>query len=295
MSFLVDDNENYPEVQWDTPIYQLIRDDFVLENDYATTHTTIEDALSHRTGLPGHDRSWGFPNGTVQSAIRNLRHLPMTAEPRTQYQYCNAMFVVASHIIETVTGKKLGDLMREWIWKPLGMDSTFFDLEDAKNAKEDLAHGYRYLYDTDDGGFEECKWMAVDQVSGAGAVISNVLDYAKWARAISNNSTPLSEQGFKAVFTPRTLMPFAEPFTGPRSYSLGWRHGVYFGQRFYQHSGGMIAFGAEFLIFPDLNFSVVALGNTSGTSNFVDQRLLFHLIDEKLNVPPEKRFDWNER
>jgi CubicO group peptidase (beta-lactamase class C family) len=102
MSFLVDDDEKYPQIQWNTPINQLIRDDFVLENDYATNHTTIEDALSHRSGLPGHDCSLGGPGATVQSIVRSLRHLPINAEPRTKYQYCNAMFIVASHVIETV-------------------------------------------------------------------------------------------------------------------------------------------------------------------------------------------------
>jgi hypothetical protein len=57
----------------------------------------------------------------------------------------------------------------------------------------------------------------------------------------------------------------------------------------------MIGFGAQFLVFPDLNFSVVALANTSGTSNFVDQALSFHLVDEKLDMPLEKRFDWNKK
>lgn len=295
MSFLVDDNEHYPHLQWNTPISSLIRDDFVLENDYATSHTTIEDALSHRSGLGGHDRAFGGPGATVRSIVRSLRHLPMTAEPRTKYQYCNAMYGVATHVIETVTGRKLGDLMREWIWKPLGMDSTFLNLESAKNAEEDLAHGYRYRYDTDHGGFEQVEWMNADALPGAGAVISNVLDYAKWARAIANNTTPLSKEGFEAVFTPRTLMPIDEPFTGPRSYALGWRMGVYHGQQFFEHSGGMIGFGAELLIFPDIGFSVVALANTAGTSNCVDQALAFHLVDEKLNLRPEERYDWNNR
>ncbi len=295
MSFLVDDNENHPLIQWNTPINQLIRDDFVLQDSYATTHTTIEDALSHRSGLPGHDRALGGPNATIQSVVRTLRHLPLTAEPRTRYQYCNAMYAVATHVIETATGRKLGDLMREWIWDPLGMEATFLDLGSARNAKEHFAHGYKYRYDTDCGEFEEVEWMEVDEMTGAGAVISNVVDYAKWARAILNNSTPLSEGGFEALFIPRTLMLIEEPFTGPRAYALGWRTGVYHGQRFYEHSGGMIGFGAELLIFPDIGFGVVALSNTAGTSNCLDQALCFHLVDEKLGLPPEKRFDWNER
>jgi CubicO group peptidase (beta-lactamase class C family) len=86
ISILVDDIEKYPSIQWDTPICQLIREDLVLENDYATTHTTIEDALSHRSGLPGHDRSYDGSKTSVTGIVRSLRHLPITTEPRTKYQ-----------------------------------------------------------------------------------------------------------------------------------------------------------------------------------------------------------------
>ena len=57
MSLLVDDTTNYSNIEWSTPISKLIRDDFVMEEEYATGHITIEDALSHRTGMPRHDAS----------------------------------------------------------------------------------------------------------------------------------------------------------------------------------------------------------------------------------------------
>jgi len=165
MSLLVYDNENYPQVQWNTLIHQLIPEDFVLENEYATTHTTIEDALSHRSGLPRHDQAYGATSfgdkATIQYIIQSMRHLPLTAEPRTKYQYCNLMFMVAAHIIETVTNCKIGDLMREQIWKPLNMNSTFSSLEDAKNADEDLARGYYYS----EGEYHEVDWMELDQAA----------------------------------------------------------------------------------------------------------------------------------
>ena len=113
-----------------------------------------------------------------------------------------------------------------------------------------------------------------------GLSISNVIDYAKWAKGIIKKETPLSKAGFEALFTPRTLMPIPEPFTEPQAYALGWRTGVYQGQRFFEHSGDVNGFGAELLVFPDIKFSIVALANTAGTSNFVDQRLAFHLVDE---------------
>ncbi|KAH8821993.1 putative penicillin-binding protein [Xylogone sp. PMI_703] len=295
MSLLVEDNENYPQVQWKTPIHQLIPDDFALENEYATNHTTIEDALSHRSGLPRHDQAYGTNSSgdkaTVQHIIQSMRHLPLTAEPRTKYQYSNLMFVVAAHVIETVTGRKFGDLLREQILKPLGMDSTFSSLEDAKSSKDGLARGYYYS----NGKCHEVGWMEVDQCLGDGNVISNVLDYAKWARAITDKTTPLSADALEELFYPRTIMPFEEPYLTSRMYSLGWRTGVYHGHRFYEHTGGMNAFGAELILFPDKKYSVVAFGNTAGTSNFVEQVLAFQLIDDKLGVPMEERYDWNKQ
>jgi len=128
MSLFVDDNQTFSHIEWDTPISDLIRDDFVLENDYATNHITIEDALSHRSGMPRHDLSYGgHIDGrkfTPKDLVRSLRHLPLTAEPRTHFQYCNLMYVVVSHVIETLSGKWLGDFLKERIWAPLNMHST---------------------------------------------------------------------------------------------------------------------------------------------------------------------------
>lgn len=124
----MDDNSNYPHVQWDTPISQLIYDDFVLQDQYVTSHITIEDALSHRTGMPGHEFSYGgYYDGhkaVPRDIVRSLRYLPLTFEPRTTYSYCNMMYVVASHVVETLTGSWLGDVIYERIWKPIGMEST---------------------------------------------------------------------------------------------------------------------------------------------------------------------------
>ena len=52
LSLLVDDNEEYPDVQWNAPVSKLIRDDFVLSDSRYTEEVTVEDILSHRSGLP---------------------------------------------------------------------------------------------------------------------------------------------------------------------------------------------------------------------------------------------------
>lgn len=124
MSMLVDDNEKYPEVQWTTPVSSLIREDFVLEDEYATSHVSIEDTLSHRTGFGTHSASFGGAVKNPKDVVRSLRYIPLTAQLRTKYQYSNHMFIVASYLIERLTGVWLGDFLRQRIWEPLGMNST---------------------------------------------------------------------------------------------------------------------------------------------------------------------------
>lgn len=130
VSLLIDNSSSFSNIAWDTPISRLLPSDFILSDSYATTHITLEDALSHRTGMPRHDSSYGglygedHHEGTPRDVVRSLRDLPMTKEPRTTWQYCNMMYVVASHVVEKLTGVWLGLFLREWIWEPLGMGST---------------------------------------------------------------------------------------------------------------------------------------------------------------------------
>lgn len=297
---------------WDTRVHDLIPEDFVLADAWATTHVTLEDALSHRTGLPRHDKAsthrvvdpaggWAKRIATVRDGVRFLRYLPLNAPPRTKWQYCNQMYVVATHVVETLTGGRwLGDVLREWIWEPLGMRSTYFSLPDALAAPEHLAGGY--AWDKEKGEFSTVPFMPVDEIGGAGSVISSVDDYTKWIRSLLRQDGPVPKSGHEAVKTPRMIvkpldaLPSAKsPYDAPELYALGWETTSYRGHRFWTHAGGMHAYGAEVFFFPDLDFGVVGLGNTAGSSNVVEQLLVWELVDERLGTPPEERYNWTAR
>ncbi|KAB5525510.1 beta-lactamase/transpeptidase-like protein [Coniochaeta sp. 2T2.1] len=53
VGLLVDDNQRYPELQYDTPVSNLLPEDFVMPGGGYTKEVTVEDLLSHRTGMPG--------------------------------------------------------------------------------------------------------------------------------------------------------------------------------------------------------------------------------------------------
>ncbi|KAH0536105.1 hypothetical protein FGG08_006991 [Glutinoglossum americanum] len=294
MSLLVDNTSQ--QISWTTPLSSIIRDDFVLPDPYSTTHITIADALSHRTGMPRHDLSYGGGNATVRDVVRSLRYLPLTAEPRTEWQYCNMMYVAISHAIEVLTGEWLGDFLRTRIWEPLGMRNTFFDRDDAlryTDGRKDIVLAKGYFWNTTK--YVEVPWQVFPSVSGAGCTISNVLDYTKWLRAMITRSGPISPAGHEALVASHSI-PFpseAPPFVGPITYGFGWELLVYRGHQIILHSGGVDGFGVLVAYVPRLGFGVVAMGNTGDTAGLAEQTVVFRLLDERLGTPEEERLDWD--
>lgn len=74
------ESEEHPSINWNTRLVDLIKDDFVLdqsspEGRWATNHTTLEDALSHRTGMPRHDMIWTNRDLSNREIVRALRHV----------------------------------------------------------------------------------------------------------------------------------------------------------------------------------------------------------------------------
>lgn len=51
VGLLVEDDENYPEIQWTAAMSSLLPGDFVMPDDRYTDLVTVEDILSHRSGM----------------------------------------------------------------------------------------------------------------------------------------------------------------------------------------------------------------------------------------------------
>lgn len=156
------------------------------------------------------------------------------------------------------------------------------------------AQGYVYYQEK----YQEVPFLDLDIVAGAGAMVSNVLDYAKWLKVMIDSSGPISKEGHKELKTSRTFIEKPStplPFAGPLTYTLGWFTGVYSGHEVYYHSGGLDGFGAEALFIPDSQFGIVLLGNTATTSNIVEEVLMWYLVDEKIQTPEHERFDWRKK
>jgi CubicO group peptidase (beta-lactamase class C family) len=186
--------------------------------------------------------------------VRTLRELPMTAEPRTQWQYQNIMYAAVSLAIEKVTGQRLKDFLREQIWEPLGMKATFFTHEDAlmhvKQSKDgDVSLATPYLWIPGDCSnftplttrsegdhFAVIPYDLPHYVSGAVANITTVLDYTRYLDCMIRQAPPITKSAHAElrkqrmpVFDPM-MQIFSDqtpPTMGPSQYCLGWIYEVH--------------------------------------------------------------------
>ena len=283
---------------WQTPISHILRDDFVLENEWATAHLTLEDAVCHRTGMPRHDKSsFHIINGREaqpKDVVRNMRNLRMTEEPRVKFAYCNFMFVVLSHVIETVTGKPLGDVLKEEIWEPLGMNSTYFTLDGAQNAPEHFAAGYSW--NSDEKDFNEVAAMPTSEVSGAGAIMSTANDYSKWVKCLVHKGKPFSEETHEEIRKARMMVSMPDKQGNDITmYCLGWDRVSFRGHTIYQHSGGMHAYGAQVYWLPDHKFGIASFGNTAASSNAAEETLAWRIIQDHIGIPRADQYQAGDR
>ncbi|KAI7162733.1 hypothetical protein D0869_09808 [Hortaea werneckii] len=299
MSKLVESNESaYAAIDWDSKLADLIRKEFVLSDEYASNHISLTDALSHRTGMPRHDISWVNGNVSVKHQVQQLRHLPLHRELRAGWEYCNLMFTAVSHAIETITNTSMATLLRQWIWEPLGMHETFYNLADALNYAENsggrvnMATGY--LYDNlTSHSMVPVPFSHLPPENGAGGVISNVLDYTRWIRTFlhpENNSNPISAQTVKMMTSAHMPVPETTwPYTGGIGwYGLGLTGGIYKDLVVNGHDGAVNGYMTSMLWIPESDFGVVVMQNTySLAANIV----VWRIIDDFLQVPVNEKLD----
>lgn len=287
-------SKEYPELAkgWNTPISSILRDDFVLQDEWATKHLTLRDAAGHITGMSRHDlsllRETDCNESTNKDFVRNMRHLPYVTEPRTKLQYCNYMYFTLSHVIETLTGMSLEACMRKHIFKPLGMSATFLNIQDAEKAPEHLASSY--FWPEEGKEFKKIGHMPSKMLSGAGGLISTVVDYTKWLNALIHKADIFNEATHKDI---RSSISIASATDEPdiTCYGLGWTRLSMHGQVVYTHNGSTGTFGSYVMWLPHLKFGVVAFSNGFESAIPVTNILARRLLEDRLCIPENERVD----
>lgn len=219
----------------------------------------------------------------------------MSAEPRTKFQYNNMMWNVAGVLISTLTGLDLSAFFHKHLWTPMGMNETFLATYDPlfEPSGQYLADGYMWdkragvYVKTDEAG----ELMRGDE--GAGAILSNVLDYSKYLRVMMAEGGPMSKKGHRELKRPRTIHNMNAEMFGPAPlfYGLGWMGTVFEGEQIYWHTGTNVPFVTFMVIVPARGYGIVTMANSwSKVRELVTYRILYDLF----GVDEERRRDFEK-
>jgi CubicO group peptidase (beta-lactamase class C family) len=216
---------------------------------------TIRQLLDQISGIPNYTAGGKLISDKSYSKaeiIDLVKDAPLRFAPGTRWEYSNTNYFLLGMVIEKASGKSYPDYMRDRIFKPLGMSSTFINTSGLtfKNA----ATGYNSV----GGKWEKARLDDASQPFAAGAIVSTPADMAKWSIAVAEGRL-LKKASWDEAFASGKLTDGKAT-----NYGFGWEIGKIGDVSYLAHSGGIAGFGSYHIRFPAENLSIVVLTNTAG-------------------------------
>jgi CubicO group peptidase (beta-lactamase class C family) len=277
----------------DTPIKKYVPD-FEMQDKYAGEHLTIRDMLCHRSGLPRHDMVW-YNNSSLsrKDLMGRIKHLELSKDFRSTWQYNNIMYAAVGHIIEVVSGMSYEEFVKTRIFQPLGMDSSNFSVEDSKCSVD-----YSLPYLSKGKEVSEINFRNMDLMGPAGSINSNLMDMIKWLKfhlnkGKANGKQIISESSITQIHSPQIpceLWPWKFDEIQFSSYGLGWFIDSYRGKKQVNHGGNIDGFSSYISFLPEENLGIVILSNLN--EGFFTLPLSYFIYDKLLGY---EHTDWSKR
>lgn len=250
-------------VAWDTPVSAKLPW-FTLSDPYVSSHVTVADMYSHRSGLSDHAgdklEDLGYDR---RQTLERLKYLPLSPF-RISYAYTNYGVTAGAEAVAAAAGKAWEDLCDEALYRPLGMTSTSSRFADFI-ARPNHAVNHIKIADKWESRFQRDP----DPQSPAGGVSSSVNDMTHWLMMLLGNGTYNGQR----IASPEALLPattpqmVSAPATTPKArsgfYGYGFNASVdSSGRTEYSHSGAFdLGAATNFVVMPSEDLGIIALTN----------------------------------
>lgn len=238
---------------------------------------TLANLLGHTSGIPNFTSGkefgpWSMNARTPEEELAFFRDMPLDFEPGSKFSYSNSNFEVLGVVIEKLSGKKYGDLLRERIFEPLGMKDTGLDSDELVLPKR--AQGYLLTKD----GLVVARSESMSVPWAAGSIYSTTGDLLRWERGLFGGKI-LNPASLKAMTT-----------AGKGDYGLGVGVAQTDGVRTVLHGGGIEGFNTQLTYVPERKIAVVVLSNVSGLApNNMAQQLLKVALGKAVVLQSERK------
>jgi CubicO group peptidase (beta-lactamase class C family) len=219
---------------------------------------TVEELLTHRSGLPAGLELWRLAGTPAQARSLVLGARPARA-PGKSYEYSDLGPILLGFIVEAITGRSLDAFVTERVFRPLGMTDTRFrpaltDLSRIAPTEVTPPRGYPLRGEVHDENAHR-----LGGVAGHAGLFGTAADLSVFAQMMLQRG----EYGGVRLIADSTVERFTRRTAGRRA--LGWDTcageggcGEFLTGRAYGHTGYT---GTSLWIDPDHDMFVLLLSN----------------------------------
>jgi CubicO group peptidase (beta-lactamase class C family) len=211
---------------------------------------TLRHMIHHTSGLrdylnlfPLAGRGDYYPISHPQILAMMSRQRALIFPPGDQYEYSNTAYMLLAQILERAGGQSLGEMTRERIFEPLGMEGSLM-YEDL----EEIIPGRATGYDRDDDGRMRITHNYNFDVAGDGQLYSTMEDLLRWDNYLHGAVKPAI---YQSMLTEGTLNS-----GDPIGYAQGIFLREYRGLRTVGHSGSSWGFRSQLVRFVESGLSI---------------------------------------
>jgi CubicO group peptidase (beta-lactamase class C family) len=183
-----------------------------------------------------------------EAFLKAIAKYPPNFAPGDSWSYANTAYNLLGFIIEAASGRPYWQFVSERIFRPLGMLAT--GDRDPRHVIRNRANGYEWQQGTLVG-----RDYDLTDVFSAGAIVSTVLDLAKWDAALYDERL-LKRASLAQIWTPVRLN---DGSTYP--YGFGWYVESFRGARRLRHNGQTAGFAAAIARYADARLTFIVLTN----------------------------------
>lgn len=239
---------------------------------------TIRHLLTHSEGFP-EDNPWGDrqlaqSDETIRAWMRD--GIPFSNAPGTAYEYSNYGFGILGQVVARVSGRPYADYVRDNILRPLGMDSSTFEMSVVPSDR--IALGYRW----EDNIWKDEPTLAHGSFGSMGGLWTTARDLARYV-AFHMSAVPPRDETERGPVRRSSVREMQQAWRAQPAFavrgtvdaplqlilsSYGYGLGIAQDCRFNYivgHGGGLPGYGSLMRWLPEYGVGVIAMGNQTYT------------------------------
>lgn len=226
---------------------------------------TLRSLLTHTSGLRNEPVVFRTAFSGAHDDETIVRLLGQSTPIPRAYRYDNLGYVVAALAMERATGREWQDLLRDEVFRPLGMMHTTARVSEARAAGWPLASPHMT-------GADSVVRLTMEKqdntMHAAGGMYTTAEDLVRWLQAQLNGGRVDGRQVISRAVIQGAHTPYAtQTDTFYRyvrtGYGLGWQSAEYEGERMIHHFGGFEGWRAHVSFLPERGIGVAVLINDS--------------------------------